>query len=108
MGECIPARCRRKRGVYSAVEPPKGYVSIVADWISPFDELPYRAEIVFVRVHGRVRPAYYRIHDRWYAMIDIDRWQMNTSPYWDEDRAWYLRTDEIEAWRPAKTLSDED
>jgi hypothetical protein len=77
----------------------------VADWKLPENELPYREELVSVRVNGKVRPAYYRIYDRWYAMIDLDRWQMNTSPYWSEDRSWYLETEQIEAWRPAETLS---
>jgi hypothetical protein len=69
-------------------------------WISPYDSLPYRAEPVTVRVRGEVRHGYYRIEDRWYAFIDLDRWRMNTSPYWPKDQSWYLVTDQIEAWRP--------
>lgn len=79
-----------------------------APWISPMDELPYRAELVAIRVRGKVRRACYRIEDRWYAMIDLDRWQMNTSPYWPDDQSWYLRTEQIEAWKLEETLAGQD
>ncbi|MFW5972408.1 MAG: hypothetical protein ACOCTG_00335 [Bacteroidota bacterium] len=72
----------------------------MADWKSTDQELPYPKDEVSVRVNGSVRRAYYRMYDRWYALIDLDRWKMRTSPYWEEDRSWYLRTDDIEAWRP--------
>jgi hypothetical protein len=68
--------------------------------------LPDPGEPVSIRAKGAVRPAYFRIHDRWYAFVDLERWQMNTSPYWPVDQVWYLTTDQIEAWRPAETLSD--
>jgi hypothetical protein len=50
-------------------------------------------------VKGEVRAGYYHIGDRWYALADLDRWRMNTSPSWNTDRSWYLKTDDIEAWR---------
>lgn len=55
--------------------------------------------LVSVRVNGKVRPNYYCIHGRWYCLDDLDRWRMNTSRYWPEDRSWYLDTSQIEAWR---------
>ena len=64
------------------------------------DELPEERQIVSIRLRGSVRPDYYRIEDRWYSLGDLHRWRMNTSPYWPEDRAWYLETEEIDAWRP--------
>lgn len=72
-----------------------------ADWVVVSEELPDERERVTIRVQTRVRPNYYRIADRWYSLDDLDRWRMNTSPYWPEDRSWYLETGEIEAWRPA-------
>ncbi len=60
--------------------------------------MPDELTVVSVRVRGRVRAGYYRIEDRWYALVDLDRWRMNTSPYWSEDRAWYLKTEQVEAW----------
>lgn len=60
--------------------------------------LPEDGKLVTVRVRGKLRPGYYHIRGRWYALIDLDRWQMNTSPYWAEDRSWYLKTEQIEGW----------
>ncbi|WP_456426770.1 hypothetical protein [Rhodocaloribacter sp.] len=70
----------------------------MARWIDIREEMPEELAVVSVRVRGRVRPGYYRIEDRWYALVDLDRWRMKTSPYWAEDRAWYLVTEQIEAW----------
>ena len=72
----------------------------MSTWIRTEDALPEEGEEVWVRVRGNVRPRYYRIDGRWYALIDLDRWQMNTSPYWNADRSWFLKIDEVEAWRP--------
>lgn len=71
----------------------------MGSWINVHDRLPDEAEPVTVRVHGVVRPDYYRIDGHWYSLLDLDRWQMNTSPYWTTDRAWYLLTEQVEAWR---------
>ena len=76
------------------------------EWITPDSALPDPGESVSIRTKGSVRPAYFRIRDRWYAFIDIDRWQMNTSPYWPADRVWYLTTDQIEAWKSEETMPD--
>lgn len=67
-------------------------------WVDIREALPDEQAEVAIRVRGRVRPGYYRIADRWYALVDLDRWRMNTSPYWPEDRTWYLETDQLEAW----------
>ncbi|GIV59152.1 hypothetical protein GQ464_015240 [Rhodocaloribacter litoris] len=69
------------------------------DWIDVGEQVPEEAVTVCIRLRGQVRTGYYRIRDRWYWIGDLDRWQMNTSPYWAEDRAWYLNTEEIEGWR---------
>ncbi len=73
---------------------------MTASWIPVQQALPDEQELVVVRVRGQVRPDYYRIGDRWYALDDLHRWRMNTSPYWAQDGSWYLRTEQIEAWRP--------
>ncbi len=70
----------------------------MCDWIDPKDNLPEEKQLVAIRVRGQVRSACYNIDDRWYALEDLDRWRMNTSPYWEMDRAWYLKTEQIEAW----------
>ena len=75
----------------------------VDGWVFTQDDLPWEQDVVTVRVNGRNRSGYYRIDDRWYALVDLDRWQMNTSPYWEEDRAWYLTTEEVDAWKPEET-----
>lgn len=69
-------------------------------WISIEKELPFPREEVTIRTHRSVRPGYFRIGDRWYALVDLERWTMKTSPFWPEDRSWYLTTDEVEAWMP--------
>jgi hypothetical protein len=68
-------------------------------WIAPDRGLPDEKEEVAVRVRGELRLHYYRIGERWYATVDIERWRMNTSPYWTKDRAWYLKTEQIDGWR---------
>ncbi|HEX7071521.1 MAG TPA: hypothetical protein VF190_11975 [Rhodothermales bacterium] len=70
-------------------------------WIAPERGLPDEKEEVTVRVRGEARTGYYRIGERWYAATDLHRWRMNTSPYWKKDRSWYLKTEQIEAWRSA-------
>ncbi len=77
----------------------------MARWIDIREELPEELAVVSVRVRGRVRPGYYRVRDRWYALVDLDRWRMKTSPYWREDRAWYLVSEQIEAWAGEETAS---
>lgn len=72
------------------------------EWIDTDNRLPDEKELVTIRVHGAARPACYRIADRWYSMVDLERWQMNTSPYWEVDRSWYLRTEQIRGWRPGE------
>lgn len=68
-------------------------------WIDVNVSLPEEEALVDVRVRGSVRPDYYRIEDRWYSLEDLDRWRMNTSRYWKEDRTWYLETEQVEGWR---------
>ena len=68
-------------------------------WMSPAQSMPDEKEEVTVRIRGQARPRYYRIGDRWYAVVDLERWRMNTSPYWPVDRSWYLKTDQVEGWR---------
>lgn len=68
----------------------------------PVDEaLPHPLQIVSIRTRGTTRDGYYRIGDRWYALIDLERWTMNTSPYWEQDRSWYLTTRDVESWLDA-------
>jgi hypothetical protein len=67
-------------------------------WVDIRDGMPEEKEEVAIRVRGHIRPACYRIGERWYALLDLDRWRMNTSPYWPEDRSWYLESGQIEAW----------
>lgn len=73
-------------------------------WIQTENALPDEMEEVWIRVRGDVRPHYYRIDDRWYARVDLDRWRMNTSPYWQKDRSWYLETEDVTAWRPIEEV----
>ena len=68
-------------------------------WMDPARSLPDEKEEVLVRVRGDVRPAYYRIGNRWYSLADLERWKMNTSPYWEKDRSWYLKTEDVQGWR---------
>ncbi len=68
-------------------------------WIDVNVSLPEEEALVAVRVRGSVRSDYYRIEDRWYSLEDLDRWRMNTSRYWKEDRTWYLETEQVEGWR---------
>lgn len=72
----------------------------MAEWIDVEKRLPDEREVVSIRVKGQVRRGYYRIDGRWYAMEDLHRWRMNTSRYWETDRTWYLKTEEIESWLP--------
>lgn len=72
----------------------------MSPWIEPARKLPDEKEEVWIRVRGDQRPSYYRIGDRWYSIRDLNRWRMNTSPYWRSDRSWYLKTEDVEAWRP--------
>ena len=72
----------------------------MSSWIDTEQRLPDEKQEVWVRVRGDVRPRYYRIGERWYALVDLERWRMNTSPYWKHDRAWYVQTDDVQAWRP--------
>ena len=67
-------------------------------WITPDEDLPPEKALVTIRTRAEVRPRYYRIEDRWYSLGDLHRWRMNTSPYWNTDRAWYLKTEQIDAW----------
>lgn len=67
-------------------------------WIEPARGLPDEREVVWIRVRGGLRPNYYRIGERWYALVDLHRWKMNTSPYWRFDRSWYLKTEDVDAW----------
>lgn len=71
----------------------------MVSWTEPSAQLPDDKEEVWVRVRGDVRPGYYRIGDRWYAREDLNRWRMNTSRFWRKDRAWYVKTEDVEAWR---------
>lgn len=68
-------------------------------WVEPEKEMPDEGVLVWVRVHGDLRPRYYRIGGRWYALVDLDHWRMRDSPYWKRDRAWYLKTEDIDVWR---------
>ncbi len=67
-------------------------------WRKPSENLPDEEVLVTVQVQGEVRENYYRIGGRWYAMVDLGRWRMNTSPYWPTDKTWYVKTENIEAW----------
>jgi len=69
-------------------------------WVKIDAALPDEQELTTVRVHGAERRHYYRIGERWYWMGDLNRWQMNTSPFWSIDRSWYLKTEQIEGWWP--------
>lgn len=71
----------------------------MAEWIDIRVRLPDEKEEVYIRVKGHIRTHYYHIEDRWYSAEDLDRWQMNTSRYWETDRTWYLKTDQIESWK---------
>ena len=77
----------------------------MAPWTDPDKMLPDEKEEVSVRVQGQIRHRWYRLQHRWYAVEDLDRWVMRTSPYWSQDRSWYLRTDEIEAWQSLQDSS---
>ena len=67
----------------------------MSGWIDIKDELPEENKLVTIRVRGKERPDYYRLYDRWYSLEDLDRWRMNTSRYWPEDRTWYLKTEQV-------------
>ena len=71
----------------------------MATWIDVQTALPEEKELVTIQVNGTARTDYYYYDGRWYSMVDLDRWKMNTSPYWAEDRAWYLVTEQIEGWQ---------
>ena len=71
---------------------------MAARWIKPDEDLPPEKAVVTIRTRGEERPHYYRIEDRWYSLGDLHRWRMNTSPYWKADRAWYLKSEQIDAW----------
>jgi hypothetical protein len=71
----------------------------MSGWTDVWKGLPEEKELVVVRVRGRERRDYYRVDGRWYALEDLDRWQMNTSRYWAQDRSWYLDTEQIEGWQ---------
>ncbi len=62
--------------------------------------LPEEGQLVMIRVGGCLRPRYYQVRGRWYCLDDLDRWRMNTSPYWEEDRSWYLKMEQVEGWVP--------
>lgn len=70
------------------------------NWIPVERELPYERDVVSIQTAVGIRRGYYRIENRWYALVDLERWQMNTSPYWERDRTWYLTTSAIRAWMP--------
>lgn len=67
-------------------------------WNETAAALPPEQVLVTIRTRGEERPRYYRIEDRWYSLEDLHRWKMNTSRYWKADRAWYLQTEQVEAW----------
>ncbi len=69
------------------------------EWQSTRDKRPDERELVTIRIGNAERRQYYRIEDRWYSLGDLERWAMNTSPYWPLDRTWYLRSEDIRAWR---------
>jgi uncharacterized protein (DUF2126 family) len=73
----------------------------MAEWIDVEKQLPDEGELVTIRVNGAMRPDYYRIDGRWYALEDLDRWKMNTSRYWETDHTWYLKTEDIDSWLPS-------
>ncbi len=70
-------------------------------WIDVDEDLPEEEVLVTVRVNGVARWDYYRIEERWYGLEDLNRWRMNTSRYWAQDRTWYLKTEQIEGWKGA-------
>ncbi len=80
---------------------PTHYIGIPlrhAMWTDPDNLLPDEQVIVRIRVNGKIRDRYYQIEGRWYCLDDLECWRMNTSPRWAEDRAWYLKSEKVEAW----------
>ena len=69
------------------------------EWYDTPSQLPEEEELVTICVNGKERSQYYRLYERWYYLEDLNRWRMNTSKYWSEDRTWYLESEQIERWK---------